>query len=139
MIIILLEFGGLILLNVESISPDSNIKNASDVLWYIFVSITTVGYGDKFPVTNAGRIIGILILTAGVGLFGTLTAYLSNAFIKPKEEKPDHSGEISKDVYEINRQMTAILNSLKSIEGSNAELKARLEEIEDTLRKRELR
>ena len=45
--------------------------------------VTTVGYGDRYPVTDAGRWIGVFTLAVGVGLFGTLTGYLANAFLRP--------------------------------------------------------
>ena len=70
--LLLLEFGAGLTLSVELQAPDGNIKDASDALWYVYVTVTTVGYGDRFPVTNAGRVLGVVIMTVGVGLFGTL-------------------------------------------------------------------
>ncbi len=89
MMMLILEFGGLAILTLDGKSPNANIKNASDVLWYIYVTVTTVGYGDRFPVTNNGRLVGVVILTIGVGLFGTLTALLANIFVKPGAETTD--------------------------------------------------
>ena len=63
-------------------NPDANIKTAEDALWWSYVTITTVGNGDRFPVTTGGRIIGTLLMTAGVGLFGTFTAFVSSWFLK---------------------------------------------------------
>jgi hypothetical protein len=85
MIIMVLEFGAMLMLAVENNTDTSNIKNASDAVWYTFVTITTVGYGDRYPVTDVGRVIGVLIMIAGVGLFGTLTGFLANAFLTPPE------------------------------------------------------
>ena len=62
-------------------SPESNIKTAGDVLWWSFVTITTVGYGDYYPTTIEGRIIVVLLMTTGVGFFGTFTAYVASFFI----------------------------------------------------------
>jgi voltage-gated potassium channel Kch len=89
--IVVVEFGAVAILVVEQRSPDANIKNASDAVWYLYVTITTVGYGDRYPVTNAGRLIGVLVMTMGVGLFGTLTGFLANFFLTPKQD-----GEASK-------------------------------------------
>ena len=44
------------------------------------MTITTVGYGDNFPVTTEGRVIAAILMTAGVGLFGTFTAYVASWF-----------------------------------------------------------
>jgi len=75
------------ILAVEIRDPAGNIKTASDALWYSLVTMSTVGYGDQFPVTNMGRIIGSVIIIVGVGLFGTITGFLANAFLAPKARK----------------------------------------------------
>ena len=91
--IIVLEFGSLLLLNIEADAPGANITTASDAIWYIIVTMSTVGYGDQYPVTNAGRIVGAVIIIVGVGVFGTLTGYLANLFLTPSKKdtsaKPD--------------------------------------------------
>lgn len=79
--VLVLEFGSLEMLRLESTSPDANITTASDALWYIIVTMSTVGYGDQYPVTNAGRVLGSLIIVLGVGIFGTLTGFLANFFV----------------------------------------------------------
>jgi len=86
-IILLLEFGGMGIVAVESRSPEANIRTPMDAVWYTFVTITTVGYGDHYPVTDGGRLIGTVIMLAGVGLFGTLTGYLANAFLSPRKKR----------------------------------------------------
>jgi hypothetical protein len=88
LMILVVQFGAMAILAVEHKSPDSNIKNAGDALWYMYVTITTVGYGDRFPVTNWGRLIGVVVLAMGVGLYSTLTGFLTNTFLAPKKEEP---------------------------------------------------
>jgi len=83
-----LEFGSLLMLRVEQGAPGANITTASDALWYTIVTISTVGYGDQYPVTDAGRIIGTVIIVVGVGIFGTFTGYLANFFLSPKSKEP---------------------------------------------------
>jgi voltage-gated potassium channel len=86
MIILLLEFAGIAILGVEKNAPTANIKTPSDAIWWIIVTVTTVGYGDRFPVTNLGRLIGVLVMAVGIGLVGTLTGFLANAFLAPKKK-----------------------------------------------------
>ena len=81
--IIVLEFGSLALLRLEADVPQANITSASDALWYIIVTMSTVGYGDEYPITNPGRAVGVVIIVVGVGIFGTLTGYLANLFLTP--------------------------------------------------------
>ncbi len=88
--ILVMEFGSLAILAVERTSPEANITTASDALWYLIVTMSTVGYGDQYPVTNAGRGIGSLIIIIGVGVFGTLTGYLANVFLSPSDAAEPH-------------------------------------------------
>jgi voltage-gated potassium channel Kch len=83
--ILVLEFGSLAMLNVEQEAPGANITTASDALWYNIVTISTVGYGDRYPVTNEGLVIGSPIIIVGVGIFGTFTGYLANLFLAPRK------------------------------------------------------
>ncbi|MFA5205647.1 MAG: ion transporter, partial [Lentisphaeria bacterium] len=63
---VLVVFSSIAILNCET-SPEANIKTAGDALWWSFSTITTVGYGDCYPVTTLGRIIAAILMTAGVG------------------------------------------------------------------------
>ena len=87
--ILVLEFGSLWMLKLEQNAPDANITTASDALWYVIVTISTVGYGDQYPVTTGGRILGAVIIVIGVGIFGTFTGYLANLFLAPKPPKEE--------------------------------------------------
>ncbi|MDR6906344.1 voltage-gated potassium channel [Agromyces sp. 3263] len=84
--VFVLEFGSLTMLYLEEHAPGANITTASDALWYTVVTISTVGYGDYYPVTNSGRIAGVVIIVVGVGIFGTFTGYLANLFLGPRKE-----------------------------------------------------
>ncbi|MFO7631925.1 MAG: ion transporter, partial [Caldilinea sp.] len=94
LVLCVLEFGALSVLAAERASPNANITKASDAIWWAYVTITTVGYGDRFPVTNWGRIVGIVVMTAGVGLFGTLSGFLANQFLTPPKPKAEEATEI---------------------------------------------
>ena len=83
--ILVFEFGALAILAVEDSSPDANINSAADAMWYLLVTMSTVGYGVYYPVTDLGRIFGSLIIIVGVGVFGTLTGFLANFFLAPSD------------------------------------------------------
>jgi voltage-gated potassium channel len=83
--VLLIIFSSIAILQVEN-DPNSNIKTAEDAIWWAYVTITTVGYGDKFPVTTEGRIIAAILMTAGVGIFGTFTAYIASLFVSDKNK-----------------------------------------------------
>lgn len=77
--VMMVIFSSISVLTVET-SPESNIRTAEDAVWWSLVTVMTVGYGDKFPVTSEGRIIGVLLMFVGVGTFGTFTAYVASWF-----------------------------------------------------------
>jgi len=79
--VLMLLFSSIAILQFET-APNSNIKTAEDAIWFSYSTITTVGYGDKYPVTTEGRIIAAILMTVGVGLFGTFTAFVSSWFVK---------------------------------------------------------
>ena len=81
--ILVLEFGSLAVLWAERTDAAANITSAGDALWYVIVTMSTVGYGDQYPVTQTGRLFGVVIIVVGVGVFGTLTGFLANAFLAP--------------------------------------------------------
>jgi voltage-gated potassium channel len=78
--VLLIIFSAIGILQVET-DANSNIKTAEDALWWAYATITTVGYGDKFPVTPEGRLIGVVLMTAGVGLFGTFSGFIASWFV----------------------------------------------------------
>src|SRR6185295_15542389 len=78
-----LEVIGLLELRFEQNAPGANITTAGDALWWGYVTATTVGYGDQYPVTMGGRLAGLVMLTVGVGLFATFSGFLATTFLSP--------------------------------------------------------
>jgi len=134
--IVVLEFASIFVLVTERNAPDANIKTASDALWWAYVTVTTVGYGDEYPVTNSGRIVGVLLMTIGVGLFGVITGYLANAFLKPKAAEQDEQEvvTVSQDPLQVGLQ--EIKRIILEQEQYTALLKKRLESIEGLLQEK---
>jgi hypothetical protein len=91
--VMVLEFGALGVLKAEKTNPDANIKTASDAVWYVLVTISTVGYGDRYPTTSPGRIWGAIIIVVGVGIFGTFTGFLANFFLSPGKKEEEAAPE----------------------------------------------
>ena len=78
---VLVAFGALTMLLVEAPNPQSSINTPEEALWWAFVTVTTVGYGDFLPVTTEGRIVAVLLMVSGVGLFGSFAAYIGSLFV----------------------------------------------------------
>ncbi len=74
----LVIFGSIAILEVEGNLPESNIRRPADAIWWAFVTMTTVGYGDYFPISGFGRVIAVCLMISGVGLFGMFTAHVGS-------------------------------------------------------------
>jgi voltage-gated potassium channel len=78
---------GLLELRFEENAPGANITTAGDALGWGYVTATTVGYGDQYPVTTGGRLTGLIMLTVGVALFATFAGFLAHLFLAPRKPK----------------------------------------------------
>jgi voltage-gated potassium channel len=70
--------------------PTSNIKSFGDGLWWAVTTVTTVGYGDKFPTTSMGRVLAVGLMLVGISLMGVITASVAAWFVKMSQ---DESGQ----------------------------------------------
>jgi voltage-gated potassium channel len=82
--ILLLIFSSLGILICEQPDPQANIKTADDAVWWSVATLTTVGYGDKYPVTAEGRLLAMVVMVSGLGLFGGLSGLAASFFIGAK-------------------------------------------------------
>lgn len=130
LVFVVVEVAGATVFVAESTSPAANITTAGDALWWGIVTITTVGYGDQYPTTGPGRIIGVFLLVAGIGLFSVLTAFIANAFLARRPRRAlvlaagdDRLGAVN----EVRRLLAEQDDRAEAI-------RARLDEIERTLR-----
>jgi voltage-gated potassium channel len=66
--------GSLAILDAERAAKHANITTLRDALWWAATTVTTVGYGDRYPVTTEGRLIAVALMVVGIGLVGAVTA-----------------------------------------------------------------
>ena len=135
MVIMIIETGAFMVLQAERASPDANILTATDAIWWAYVTITTVGYGDRFPVTTVGRLVGVMVMTTGVAVFATFAGLISSKLLGPSEPEPaapegSPAGQDSAAVClaEVNRLLT-------EREKVDTEIAARLGRLEQLLEK----
>ncbi|MFC0266746.1 ion transporter [Kushneria aurantia] len=125
--VLLVAFGAITMLMVESPNPQSNIKTAEEALWWAVVTVTTVGYGDYYPVTTLGRVVAVALMIGGVGLFGSFAAYISSIFIEDGSERGDRQARAQRDmtralyhqVIELNKEVKLLRERLDRAEGSD--------------------
>ena len=124
-VMVVIESGAFFVLMAERSAPDANIQSATDAMWWVYVTITTVGYGDHYPVTPAGKLVGIVVMTMGVGLFGTLAGFIANKLLADPHDddgdrgpSPDEPGfsDLRDMLNEQARQTGAIRERIDRIE-----------------------
>jgi voltage-gated potassium channel len=87
----------------------SNIHGFGDALWWAMTTVTTVGYGDKFPVTPVGRSIAIILMLTGIAVFGAVTASIAAFFVET--EKPDGLDELAARLDRIEAMLAQLTDS----------------------------
>jgi voltage-gated potassium channel len=114
--IIVLTVSSVLVLEFESASPDAKILTGQEAFWYSMVTITTVGYGDYYPVTSGGRMTAIFIMIAGMGIIGVLASLMSSLLLggtPAEEEKPAATPDPEIDV--LKKEMAEMRQLLEKI------------------------
>lgn len=73
-----------LVLEAEYNVPEAKIRTAGDALWWAVTTVTTVGYGDVYPITTAGRYVGVVTMLVGIAVAGSLTAAMASLLIRKR-------------------------------------------------------
>jgi voltage-gated potassium channel len=84
---LLTTIASLAMLDAERTAPEANITTLGDALWWGATTITTVGYGDRYPTTTEGRIVAFGLMLGGIALLGVVTATLASWIIDRVREE----------------------------------------------------
>lgn len=79
--------GAIVVLDVESRDPNSSINSIGEALWWSLTTITTVGYGDLYPVTLSGKIVAAVLMITGISLFSAGAAMFSSWILGGNKNK----------------------------------------------------
>ncbi|MGA1837498.1 ion channel [Herbiconiux sp. 11R-BC] len=114
---IVILVGGLAVLDAEQNVPTANIHNFWDALWWAFVTITTVGYGDYTPVTHTGRLIALGLMISGIALLGVVTASLASWFVERAQSAEAKEQQITRSqISALTEQVMALREELAAFE-----------------------
>jgi voltage-gated potassium channel len=109
-----LILGAWLVLLFEENAKGSNIHTYADALWWAVVTVTTVGYGDRYPVSPGGRVVAAILMLVGIGLIGVLTATVASVFIK--EHTDSTKEEFKKGHADLGQQLSVISDRLADVE-----------------------
>ena len=130
--LIVLTISSGLVLELEAGALESNIDSGDDAFWWAFVTMTTVGYGDRFPVTPWGRIVAMVLMAVGVGVFGVLTSYLASAFVADTQAEQEDHPSAGEDAVAVARDLPLLQSELVAVRTELAAVRTELEEIRNT-------
>ncbi|GAA5648007.1 MULTISPECIES: potassium channel family protein [Vibrio] len=116
LIVVLLTIGSSMMLSLESAAPNANIHTAGDAIWWALVTISTVGYGDHYPVTDGGKILAGVLIVCGVGLFGMTSGLVSSLLTSPSRIQEQRSANKERMLHELLAQQSEILRRIHQLE-----------------------
>ena len=112
-----ISVASVLVLQTESRTAGANISTGGDAIWWAIVTITTVGYGDQYPVGALGRVIGAFVMFAGVGIIAALASILASLLIPAPKKQVDPTeqiGELKTELAAVRGELTAIRGLLMS-------------------------
>ena len=111
--VLVLVLGALAVLDVERGAPDSSITSFGDALWWSVTTVTSVGYGDTYPVTTTGRVVGVALMLTGIGLIGVVTASVASWLVQQVSDA-DEEAEAARrrDLLALSAEIAALREEL---------------------------
>lgn len=112
---LVLFVSSLAVLDAERDQPEASIQSFDDALWWAMTTVTTVGYGDQFPVTPTGRFVAVGLMLAGIALLGVVTASFASWLIeKVQEVEEDSQAATRRDVAALTAEIAALRHAIDS-------------------------
>jgi len=132
-VLLVVTFGSIMMVLVEKDAPNANILTGDDAVWWSIVTIATVGYGDRYPTTPGGRLIGITMIVVGVSLFSVLTSFIATTFLSQRrsEERKSEIRALRDEIVQlIARQERSAQSEASALCAELAELRRLIAEAE---------
>lgn len=118
---LVLFVASLAVLDAERGAEGSNIESFGDALWWAMTTVTTVGYGDQFPVTTVGRYVAAGLMLAGIALLGVVTASLASWLIdRVAEVEEESQAATRRDVHDLAQEVVALREEIASLTAGEA-------------------
>ena len=106
--------GALAVLQAERPDPNANIKSIGDALWWAIATMTTVGYGDRYPVTMTGRLVAVTLMIGGIAVLGLTTATVASWLVERVASRDENQLEaLGKQVTSLQREVSELSKLLR--------------------------
>lgn len=112
-VLLVITVGSSAVISIESRSPNANIYTGSDAVWWAVVTMSTVGYGNYYPVTNPGRVVGSVMMVVGVSVFSVLTSYIAATVISFRRTR-DRDNEVTRlrsEIADLKQTLASNMNN----------------------------
>jgi voltage-gated potassium channel len=103
----------LAVLDVEQTSPDANISDFGDAIWWAVTTMTTVGYGDHYPVTSVGRVVAFGLMLGGIALLGTVTATMASWLVESVQAEKEQAEDLQAMVQRLEAKIDLLATEPK--------------------------
>jgi len=113
--------GALAVLNVEQNAQDAKIVNLGDAAWWAITTITTVGYGDLYPVTPLGRVVAAALMMSGIAVIGVVTASIASWLVQRIEQNTEAAVTASEEP--LRNELAELLDEVSALRREIAELR----------------
>ena len=122
--VLLVYVASLAVLQAERGHPDAHITDFGQAIWWAITTITTVGYGDMYPVTTTGRVIAALLMIGGISLVGSITATIASWIVQTVAVDDAASAAVTAaHINELRAEIASLREELRSpaVEGSGTD------------------
>jgi voltage-gated potassium channel len=120
---LLVFVGALAVLDVEQGAPDAKITTFGDALWWATATITTVGYGDMYPVTPIGRLVATALMMSGIAVLGVVTASIASWLVQRVEDTAETVAEAVEEP--VRAEVAELVSEIALLRREIAELRER--------------
>jgi voltage-gated potassium channel len=103
--------GALAVIDAERSNPDANILHIGDALWWAVTTMTTLGYGDRYPTTGMGRVVGFGLMLSGIAVLGVVTATLASWLVEQvKVAEQEQTDDLRTEIEALRTQVATLLD-----------------------------